>query len=102
MGLFIIPFRTSKATTYIIAFVIGSILDSLEQSGGSHTIACLLTVAAKPSVENFLMDLKKKTSTDTLSSLTLAKFLPVASIIVLVHHGVLFSVENMDFLNFLH
>jgi hypothetical protein len=97
---FIIPFRTSKATTYIIAFVIGSILDSLEQSGGSHTIACLLTVAAKPSVENFLYGFKEENSTDTLSSLTLAKFLPVVSIIVLVHHGVLFSVENSGFSQF--
>ena len=50
----------SPAITYIIAFVVGSILDSLEQSGGSHTIACLLTVAAKPSIENFLYGFKKR------------------------------------------
>ena len=61
MGLFHYSFRTSKATTYIIAFVIGSILDSLEQSGGSHTIACLLTVLQNLRWKISFMDLKKKT-----------------------------------------
>ena len=36
---FVIPFNTPRMTTYVLAFIIGSTLDSLEQSGGAHTIA---------------------------------------------------------------
>ena len=97
---FIIPFRTTKSTTYILAFLIGSVMDSLEQSGGAHTIACWTAIVAKPSVENFLYGFKEENSTDTLSSLSLAKFLPLSSIIVLIHHSVLFSVENSGFSEF--
>ena len=44
---FVIPFNTPRMTTYVLAFIIGSTLDSLEQSGGAHTIAALMTIAAK-------------------------------------------------------
>ena len=48
--------------TTVLAFIIGSTLDSLEQSGGTHAIAALMTIAAKPSIENFLYGFREENS----------------------------------------
>ena len=97
---FVIPFNTPRMTTYVLAFIIGSTLDSLEQSGGAHTIAALMTIAAKPSIENFLYGFREENSNPTLSGLPLANFLPLAFLLVLVHHSLLFTVENSGFSQF--
>lgn len=97
---FVIPFNTPRMTTYVLAFIIGSTLDSLEQSGGAHTIAALITIAAKPSIENFLYGFREENSNHTLSGLPLANFLPLAFLLVLLHHSLLFTVENSGFSQF--
>ena len=96
----IIPFNTSRSTTYILAFLIGSTLDSLEQSGGAHTIASLVMVLAKPALENFLYGFKEDNSDHTLGGLPLANFLPLTFLLVLIHHSLLFTVENSGFSQF--
>jgi len=93
----VIPFNTAKPNTYIIAFLIGSVVDSLEQSGGAHTMASLLTIAVKPSVENFLYGFKDENSNHRLSGLPLGNFVPMAAILVVFHHSVLFISENAGF-----
>jgi hypothetical protein len=96
----VIPFNSPKSTTYILAFLIGSTLDSLEQSGGAHTIASLLMVVAKPVLENFLYGFKEENSNHTLGGLPLANFLPLTFLLVLIHHSLLFTVENSGFSQF--
>jgi len=97
---FVIPFNTPRSTIYLIAFLIGSTLDSLEQSGGAHTIASLITMLAKPALENFLYGFKEENSNHTLGSLPLANFLPLTFLLVFIHHSLLFTVENSGFSQF--
>ena len=93
----VIPFNTPRSTSYILAFLIGSTLDSLEQSGGAHTIASLVMVLAKPTLENFLYGFKEENSNHTLGGLPLANFLPLTFLLVFIHHSLLFTVENSGF-----
>jgi hypothetical protein len=96
----IIPFNTPRSTTYILAFLIGSTLDSLEQSGGAHTIASLIMVIVKPTLENFFYGFKEENSDHTLGGLPLVNFLPLTFLLVLIHHSLLFTVENSGFSQF--
>ncbi len=96
----VIPFNTPRSTSYILAFLIGSTLDSLEQSGGAHTIASLVMVLAKPTLENFLYGFKEENSNHTLGGLPLANFLPLTFLLVFIHHSLLFTVENSGFSQF--
>ena len=54
----VIPFNTPRSTSYIFAFHRLN-LDSLEQSGGAHTIASLV-MPLKPTLENFYTGQRRK------------------------------------------
>ncbi len=96
-GILVLPFNTSKAKYILYAFVLGSIMDSLESSGGAHTIAMLIMVWFKPSIENVLYGFKDGKSDEGLIHLPLTNFLTQSIILVLLHHAVLFTLENYGF-----
>lgn len=95
--LLIIPPPTSRPRQFIIAFLVGSIMDSFEQSGGAHTMACLALVVIKPSLESALLGFRKPEEDKGLPALTLPAFLSTAGVLVVWHHLVLFLMENYGF-----
>lgn len=101
-GILVLPFNTSKTKYLLYAFVLGSIMDSLESSGGAHTIATLVLVWFKPSIENLLYGFKDGKSDEGLIQLPLANFLSQSLILILVHHAVLFTLENYGFSHLSH
>ena len=84
---------------YAIAFTVGSIMDAFEQSGGAHTLACLALVTVKPWVENALIGYRKSDNNEGVSHLALVPYLTTSSVLVLLHHTVLFTAENYGFDN---
>jgi len=96
-GILVLPFNTSKAKYLLYAFVLGSIMDSLESSGGAHTIATLVMVWFKPNIENVLYGFKDGKSDEGLIHLPLTNFLSQTLLLVLLHHAILFTLENYGF-----
>jgi len=95
--LLILPYQTSVPLQYFLAFLIGSLMDSFEQSGGAHTIACLTLIVLKPMVESALLGFRKPEEDEGLASLSLGPFITTASILVILHHLMLFTMENYGF-----
>ena len=92
--LMLLPQPMSRQRQFLIAFLLGSIMDSFEQSGGAHSLACLMLILAKPSLENALLGFRKPVEDDGLASLPLGAFLTTAGILVVLHHLFLFIMEN--------
>jgi hypothetical protein len=64
-----LPFGVTRMGLYTIAFIVGSIMDVFEQSGGAHTLACLALVTTKPWVENTLFLPQRTMASTTLCCL---------------------------------
>ena len=94
-----LPFGVSRTGIYGIAFVVGSIMDAFEQSGGAHTLACLGLVTAKPWIENTFIGYRKSDTNEGVSHLALAPYLTTSAVLVVLHHTILFTVENYGFEN---
>ena len=94
-----LPFGVTRMGLYAIAFTVGSIMDAFEQSGGAHTLACLALVTAKPWVESAMIGYRKSDNNEGVSHLALVPYLTTSSVLVLLHHTVLFTAENYGFYN---
>lgn len=95
IGLLWLPFRINLGVYYAIAFAVGTLLDSMEQSGGAHTAACLTMAALRRPVVMGLLSYKATENVDfTLSRTSLMNFATATPLLVLAHHFVLFLFEN--------
>lgn len=92
-----LPVNSSKTTLLLWAFLAGSIMDSLEQSGGAHTLASLGLILIKPPIERGLLGFLRDTDAEKMSGLSLRKFIIPATLFTLVHHALLFTLENYGF-----
>jgi hypothetical protein len=92
-----LPYGTSKPSLYLLAFIVGSTMDSFEGSGGAHTIASLMLVLFKPVVENALIGFRKSDNEESLANLALGSYLAPAALLVLIHHFTLFAMESYGF-----
>ena len=73
--LMLLPQPMSRQRQLLIAFLLGSIMDSFEQSGGAHSLACLALILVKPSLENALLGFRKPEEDEGLAALPLGAFL---------------------------
>ena len=92
--LMLLPQPMSRQRQFLIAFLLGSIMDSFEQSGGAHSLACLALILVKPSLENVLLGFRKPEEDEGLAALPLGAFVTTAGVLVVWHHLVLFIMEN--------
>ena len=92
--LMLLPQPMSRQRQFLIAFLLGSIMDSFEQSGGAHSLACLALILVKPSLENVLLGFRKPEEDEGLAALSLGAFVTTAGVLVVWHHLVLFIMEN--------
>jgi len=92
--LMLLPQPMSRQRQFLIAFLLGSIMDSFEQSGGAHSLACLALISVKPSLENALLGFSKPEEDEGLAALPLGAFVTTAGVLVVWHHLVLFIMEN--------
>lgn len=95
----LLPFHEPRWRVIVFAFLLGSTMDSLEQSGGAHTVASLVFIWVKPWIENVLYGFKDSKSDEGLINVPLASFATQALILVLLHHTTLFVMENAGFTN---
>lgn len=100
--LFIItlPMFVSPGFMLLIAFVLGGIIDVFSHSYGIHMAATVLVAFARPYVMGLFAsreDMEKAAPTYRNFGVS---FLKYASLIVVIHHFVLFSLEAFSFSHF--
>ncbi|MEY2969844.1 MAG: hypothetical protein RLZZ599_217 [Bacteroidota bacterium] len=95
-----LPYGTSRVTRYTVAFILGTLMDAFEQSGGAHTIASLALAAAQPTVEGALLGFRKSDSNEGMTHVALGPYLSTSAVLVVLHHFILFSMENYGWSNF--
>lgn len=92
-----LPYGTSRSALYVLAFVVGSMMDSFEQSGGAHTVATLVLVVLKPWVESALIGFRKSDGGESQANLALGAYIGPAALLTLAHHFTLFAMESYGF-----
>lgn len=103
--LFIVLYPTNgnKALFYISAFALGLTIDTFENSGGIHAIACLVLAYARPTLLKFSfgisyqyhnLNIQKKVTQELFRSMESFGYLILA---VLIHHITLFTLEIFRF-----
>jgi rod shape-determining protein MreD len=94
-----LPIETPRAWVLILSFITGLTMDIFSDTLGMHTTACLWMGFLRPAIirlisprEGFEFYFKP-----TLGYLGLPKYLLYSSILVFVHHFVLFTIEYLSF-----
>ena len=95
--LLILPPQINRQRQLILAFLLGSLMDSFEQSGGAHTMASLALIVIKPSVEHAFLGFRKPEDDKGMASLSMGIFFLIVSVLVVWHHITLFLMENYGF-----
>ncbi|MFK7756846.1 MAG: rod shape-determining protein MreD [Flavobacteriales bacterium] len=98
-----LPFETPTWLSVMIGFVTGLIIDFSLNTEGLHAFACTTLAYAKPSLTRALSprDDYDFNSEPTFVDQGMAWFLTYSSILIFIHHFVLFFMEKLSWSNFL-
>lgn len=101
--LFIIlyPFNGSRTLFLLLCFLLGIGIDIFEDSGGINAAACLVAGYFRPAVLRFSFGVSYDYQTVRFSSTQFGSRFSYVSIVVLIHHFVLFLLEIFNFAHFL-
>lgn len=96
--IFIFPFKKDKTILLIISFLLGIFIDILTNSGGIHTFSLVFIVFIRAFV---LQVITRKSLTELTELRNNNISLPVQfvwiSVLVLIHHFILFTLEYFSF-----
>lgn len=92
-----LPSKTPVTALYTWAFALGFAMDGFEQSGGAHTLATIALAATKPLVERALLGFNGNSEMESFRELDFRRFFVPSAILVLLHHTILFTLENYGF-----
>jgi rod shape-determining protein MreD len=98
-----LPVRTPKLLLLVIAFATGIIVDMFGNSVGLHASACLVLVYIRPFILNILSP-RDGYETDAVPSIKVMGikwFLMYTTLLVFVHHFILFYLEAFRFTEFI-
>ena len=98
-----LPFRLSRVTVMLIAFVLGFTHDSFRHHPGFHAAACVLVAYLRPFLINLLIPQEgADTNYEEPSIKSIGGMIPYlifSGVLTLVHHGWLFLLEAWQFGN---
>lgn len=97
-----LPVNINKLLLLILCFICGITIDIFSSTAGMHASACLFVGLARPSFLNVIAPREGYESTLklTLSAMGLSTFLVYTSVMVVLHHFILYSIEAFSFLHF--
>ncbi|WGK65355.1 rod shape-determining protein MreD [Croceiramulus getboli] len=87
------PISGNRSLLLFSSFLLGLSVDMFANSGGVHAAACLIIAFLRPVVLRFSFGVSYEYNTVKLSKVTLAERFVYLSILTLIHHFVLFSLE---------
>ena len=95
------PVNINKLIFLIIAFLMGFIVDLLTYSFGVHAFTCVLVAYMRtPILKIFAGRAELELKEITVESLSIIKFLVFSSILVFIHHLIVFHLELFSFKKF--
>jgi rod shape-determining protein MreD len=100
----LLPFSIPRWGLMAAAVLLGLSLDMFTDTPGMHAAACLVIAYARPFVINILSPqggFETVRKTPSVAAMGWAPFMTYATILVLIHHVVYFSLEVFDFHNLL-
>ncbi|WP_142785318.1 rod shape-determining protein MreD [Changchengzhania lutea] len=93
--LFIIlfPIKNDRSTFLILSFLLGLAIDMFQDSGGMHAAASVSIAYARPVILRFAFGVQYENQTVKFHNLEFGSKLTYFTILTLLHHLVLFSLE---------
>jgi rod shape-determining protein MreD len=97
-----LPVTINKTLLLFICFITGLSVDLFSDTAGMHASACLFIGFIRPAFLNLIAPREGYETTLRLNiqGMGSSTFLVYASVLVLVHHFILFLIESFSFLNF--
>lgn len=97
--LFIIVFPLSgnKSLLIFLSFLLGLSIDIFGDSGGVHAAACVFIAYIRPAILKFSFGVSYEYNMVKINKVPIAERLTYISIMVLLHHIVLFTLEIFSF-----
>jgi rod shape-determining protein MreD len=97
--LFIIvfPFTGNKSLLILLSFFLGLMVDIFSDSGGIHAAACSLIAFAWPVFLKFSFGVSYEYNMVKISKVPMGEQITFISLMVFVHHLLLFSLEIFNF-----
>jgi len=89
----LLPLNQSKIKTLFFSFLLGLSIDFFSDTGGVHAMACLFTAYVRPLVLRFSFGINYDYQTLKFYEEGFKQRITYVSLLVLVHHLVMFSME---------
>lgn len=96
------PFTANRSLFIFIAFITGITMDMFGDSGGIHAAACLFLAYLRPYALQFAFGVSYEYNALKLSKVSFYERFIFISVLVLLHHIVLFSLEVFNIQNILY
>jgi len=100
--LLVFPFMVNRSLYILIAFLTGLTLDMFSNSGGIHAAACLFLAYLRPYALRFAFGVSYEYNAIKLSKVGFYERFVFISIMVLIHHIVLFLLEAFNITDILY
>lgn len=91
------PIRFNTSLFLFLSFILGLSLDIFFNSGGVHAAACTVIAYIRPMVLRFSFGRNYEHQTIKLTKVSQSARIAYISILVIVHHLVLFALETFNF-----
>ncbi len=93
----LVPINVNKSLFLVISFLLGLFIDIFSDSGGVHAAACTVITFIRPVVLRSVFGLSYEFQTVKLGNLGFGERFLYVTLMVLIHHIVLFSLEIFNF-----
>ncbi|MBW2960997.1 rod shape-determining protein MreD [Mesonia aestuariivivens] len=96
----LLPFTIQQWKVLVYSFLIGIVIDVFQDSGGVNAAACLVAAYFRPNILKFTFGVSYEFQTIKFYQTPFGQRLTYISLIVLIHHFVLFSMSyfNLDYI----
>ncbi|MGB1268175.1 MAG: rod shape-determining protein MreD [Flavobacteriaceae bacterium] len=91
------PIKYDKSLFLLSSFLLGLSLDMFFNSGGVHAAACTVIAYVRPAVLRFSFGRNYEYQTIKLTKVSQSARIAYVSILVLIHHLILFTLETFSF-----
>lgn len=97
-----LPFTVNRAWLIVLGFLTGILMDSFTRTPGMHAAACALIGYVRPFIITFLIPNKEVNFNyrePSVTSLGLVPYITYVSVLTVLHHVFLFSIQAFQFGN---
>ena len=91
------PISIHKSFFLFFSFILGLTIDLFGDSGGIHSAACIVITYIRPIILRSVFGLSYEFQTVKLSKVGFGELLIYVTIMVFIHHSILFSLEMFNF-----